>query len=234
MVKALKFLGVTLLTALLTGAVILLLTSTPNKDRGPASISPSKSPVFRAVDVATRTSGSAFLVRVNGDPILITNKHVCGLAEELMLDRGSYDDPKRFSATVFYIDGAEDICLLSPDGTFNEELYQPLTLKADLVSIFEVIQTVGYPSGIGPIYMKGFVESIEVILNGATDGSSPFSYTIKASFIAIGGQSGSPVVNNNGEVVGVLTYYFNNGRHNAGITPSIFIVRALKRAGVMQ
>lgn len=234
MLKLLRDFGVTLLAILLVWGVALLL-NTANISKNASTTVISKAPVFRVTDINARTSGSAFLIDVKGAPLLITNKHVCGVNNtEMRVDRGSFSDPKSFDATIVYTDSNVDICILSPDETFNADLYNALQISSSRVAIFDVIETVGYPRGVGPIYMEGFVEAIEVALSHPHSTSAYFSYTIRASFVAFGGQSGSPVLNEKGEVVGVLTYYFVNNASKAGIIPAADISYALRRAGIVK
>ena len=151
---------------------------------------------IRSVEAATAPDsygigGTGFLI--DGKGYLITNAHVVGNATHLKVQNsiGEYD------ARLIQLAAHSDLALLKIDDTsfhaFNGLPYGISKTGADLG---EDVFTLGYPRP-EIVYGKGYL-SAETGFQGDT---STFQLTIAAN----PGNSGTPVLNNDGEVVGMVT-----------------------------
>lgn len=165
--------------------------------------------------------GTAFTISYNNSVYLITNRHICGEAKEVALHRNG----DRFTTRPIFISKTTDLCLL-------ENVTGTKGIKIAKTSFpTQMISTLGYPKGKGPYESVGFLgdEVVSTVahfgitskadekkclkeLKGQVDtyilsGEKVcfISYlSNRISMIVFGGQSGSPVVNNDNELVGII------------------------------
>jgi serine protease Do len=142
-------------------------------------------------NVELTSSGSAFLVDSKG--YLITNAHVLkGTGAVVVNNKGD-----EFNAKIINIDQLRDLAILKiDDSDFQAYSSLPYTIKKSDVDLGEELFTLGYPRD-EIVYNMGYL-SAESGFNGDTS-----SYQISLS--ANPGNSGAPVFNKNGEVVGILS-----------------------------
>ena len=143
-------------------------------------------------------SGSGFFVSPDG--YLLTSYHVVDRASKVVVWRGG----QRMPARVTLVDRTNDLALLKVDG--NAFKWLPLAVHSS-VSLGESVFTIGYPNpdlqGKEPKYTEGTISS----LDGLHD--DPREYQI--SLAVQPGNSGGPVCNFNGEVVGIVRSALNAG-----------------------
>lgn len=137
------------------------------------------------------SGGSGFLIDPKG--FIITNAHVLkGTAAVVVDNKG-----KEYTASIVHIDTKKDLAILK----INDEDFTPLkslpySIGKSNADLGDEIFTLGYPRN-DIVYGVGYLAS-KTGFNGDS-----LSYQIQIS--ANPGNSGGPVLNNNGEVIGVLS-----------------------------
>ena len=102
-----------------------------------------------------------------------------------------------FNATIAQIDNAKDLALLKINDTDFEPLTSlPYSIRKTNSDMGEQIFTLGYPRN-DIVYGEGYLS--------ARTGYNSDSLTYQVQISANPGNSGGPVFNNNGEVIGVLS-----------------------------
>ena len=141
--------------------------------------------------------GSGFYVTSNG--YLLTNQHVVDGARKVFIYSGS----QRLPARVVKTDAANDLALLKVSGTFAA---LPVS-SSRRVKLGQTVSTVGFPNpdlqGKSPKLTKGEISS----LSGASDDPKYFQISVPVQ----PGNSGGPLVDAYGNVVGVVTAKLNAG-----------------------
>ncbi len=126
---------------------------------------------------------------------VVTNHHVVAGHENIILLRR---DGEQIRATVAVYDAVNDLALLKPENT--KFLPPALPLADSSVHVGEQVFTVGYPH---PDMMGAEAKLTQGIVNARTGlGGDPRMYQISVPMQA--GNSGGPLLNMNGEVVGVV------------------------------
>lgn len=136
--------------------------------------------------------GSAFLVDVKG--YLVTNAHVLRNAKGIIVlnNKGA-----EFKAIVVKIDESKDIAILKiVDKDYKSLSMLPYAIRKSSTDIAEPIFTLGYPRN-EIVYGEGYL-SAKTGLNGDT-------LSCQITIAANPGNSGGPVFNKNGEVIGILS-----------------------------
>ncbi len=137
------------------------------------------------------SGGSGFLIDVKG--YIITNAHVLkGSGAVVVNNKG-----QEFSASISYVDQSKDLAILK----INDEDYQPLSslpysIKKANTEMGERVFTLGYPRN-DIVYGEGYLS--------ARTGYNSDSLTYQVQISANPGNSGGPVFNDNGEIIGVLS-----------------------------
>ncbi|HRH49325.1 MAG TPA: S1C family serine protease [Panacibacter sp.] len=142
-------------------------------------------------NVEITSSGSAFLI--DGKGYLVTNAHVLkGSGAVVVNNKG-----KEFNAKIINIDIPADIAILKiDDEDFTPHILLPYSIKKSNVDLGEELFTLGYPRD-SIVYNMGYL-SARSGLNGDTS-------SCQISLSANPGNSGGPVFNKNGEVIGILS-----------------------------
>ena len=136
------------------------------------------------------TGGTGFLI--NGRGYLVTNAHVLKGKGVVVSNNG-----QDLTATIAYIDEDKDLALLKIDDVaFNPVASLPYSVKKGNFDLGSDIYTLGYPRDI-IVYNSGYVS--------ATSGYNGDTSSLQISLPANPGNSGGPVLNKNGEVVGILS-----------------------------
>ncbi|TAF56896.1 MAG: serine protease [Sphingobacteriia bacterium] len=137
------------------------------------------------------SGGSGFLVESNG--LLVTNAHILrGTGAVVVNNKG-----EEFKASIVYIDHERDLALLQiKDEEFSALKFLPYTVKKSNANLGEEVFTLGYPRN-EIVYGMGYL-SAKSGFNGDT-----MSYQVQIS--AHPGNSGGPVFNRNGDIIGVLS-----------------------------
>jgi len=167
----------------------------------------------------SEAGGSGFVI--SGDGLIATNYHVIEGASELMVTVG--DDPRELPATVRGTDPATDLALIqiAPDHKL-----QHLRLgDSGKVRVGDWIMVIGNPLRLGRTVTVGVVSAVGRSGLGITDVS--FENFLQTDAAINFGNSGGPMVNLGGEVVGIATA-INWGAENVG-----FAVPASTLAKVM-
>lgn len=141
-----------------------------------------------------KTGGTGFLIDVKG--YLVTNAHVVEGATNIAVQRANGKD---FNAEVVFTDKERDIAILKiKDASYKPTGSIPYSISKSSAELAAPIFTLGYPKD-DIVYNEGYLSSKK--------GFHGDSLSCQIAIEANTGNSGSPILNKNGEVIGVL-----NGR----------------------
>jgi serine protease Do len=136
------------------------------------------------------SGGSGFLIDTKG--YIVTNAHVVSGLNVIVVNKG-----KEYNARIVYKDMHRDLALLKiDDGEFTPMKALPYTIKRSGSSLGEQIFTLGYPRN-EIVYGEGYLS--------ARTGYKGDSLTYQVQVSANPGNSGGPVLNHDGEVIGILS-----------------------------
>lgn len=151
-------------------------------------------------NVDIKSGGSSFLI--DGKGYLLTNAHVLDGATNASV----YDENgKEFNAIIAYKNNAKDLAILKiVDEDFLPVKSLPYPIKKNNIDLGEEIYTLGFPNypRTDVVYNIGYLSS--------TKGYNGDTATCQIQMNANHGNSGGPIFNKRGEVVGVLSTRLSN------------------------
>jgi S1-C subfamily serine protease len=143
-------------------------------------------------NVEYTSGGTGFLIDVKG--LIVTNAHVIQNASHIAVQNSNGNDLK---AIVVYLDAQRDLAVLKINDTkFKAPSSIPYSIKRRGADISEPIYTLGYPRN-DIVYGEGYLAA-----KTAFDGDT---LSCQIAIAANRGNSGSPIFNKNGEVIGILS-----------------------------
>jgi S1-C subfamily serine protease len=161
---------------------------------------------------------------------MITNNHVCENDSPFMFlsyikqsdpipDSEIHEDRK---LEIIATDKNNDLCLVK---AHNEKI-RPVSFKPSReLKVMDNIYSIGAPRGVYPIWISGKFSGY-VDKESSPLGLHPTNSFMLISSIIVGGQSGSPVYDDSGEVVGVI--FATLGSYGGFASPSESIVSLLE------
>lgn len=163
--------------------------------------------------------GTGFLIDVNNNYI-VTNAHVAREAKNQLIIENIKGD--QFAANVVYVDQARDLAILKiKDNTFKKMAPAPFVIRKSNAGLGEQVFMLGYPKQ-EIVYGEGYIS--------ARNGYNMDTIYCQLNTAANEGSSGSPVINRNGELVGILTSSERNAQGVVYAIKSINIHRAVEEA----
>ena len=166
----------------------------------------------RTYQQKVKSLGSGFIISKDG--YIVTNDHVAGNAAEIVV---STTDGNQYKADIIGHDPLSDICLLKIKG----DNFPAISLgNSDDVMIGEWAIALGNPFGLfevnnRPTVTVGVVSATGMNLNQVQD--RYYLNMIQTDAAINGGNSGGPLVNSVGEVIGMNTIIFTSGASEGSI-----------------
>jgi serine protease Do len=152
----------------------------------------------------TEGQGSGFLIDASG--YIVTNNHVAGGADEITV---TLQDGRKFEASLVGSDPKTDLALIKVDAT---GLPYVAFGDSDKARVGDWIVAIGNPFGLGGTSTAGIISA-----RGRDIQSGPYDDYLQLDAPINFGNSGGPVFNVAGEVVGVNTAIFSPNGGNIGI-----------------
>ena len=159
--------------------------------------------------------GSGFIVSPDG--YVITNDHVAGNAKEITV---TMTNGKKYQAAIIGTDIVTDICLLKLTAEKGEPFPYVKLGNSDDVLIGEWAIAFGNPFGLfdnidKPIVTVGVISAKG--MNLSVDNNRSYRGLIQTDAVINAGNSGGPLVNSIGEVIGINTLIYTGGVSQAYI-----------------
>jgi S1-C subfamily serine protease len=165
-------------------------------------------------DITYKTGGTGFLINTKG--LLATNAHVIQNASHIVIQD---NNGKEYAVQVVFIDPAKDIALLQiVDSSFVAPASLPYVIRQTAGELAEPVFTLGYPRN-EIVYGEGYLS--------AKTGFKGDTMTYQIAIAANPGNSGGPILNKAGEVVGILSTKQTSAEGVVFATQSKFIHRAI-------
>ena len=136
--------------------------------------------------------GTGFLI--DGKGFIITNAHVISKMKNIYVEntKGQY-----FTAATVFTDDQVDLAILKiSDTAFKTVSYLPYSIKRLNADLGEQFFTLGFPRN-EIVYGEGYVSA----KSGSEGDTTAYQLTVSAN----PGNSGGPVINHNGEIIGIIT-----------------------------
>jgi serine protease Do len=150
--------------------------------------------------------GSGFIIDDAG--IVVTNFHVIENAEEITV---TLADETSFTATVLGQDQKTDIAVLKIDPGDVDLTAVPFG-DSDSLRVGDWVLAIGNPFGLGGTVTAGIVSA-----RGRDIGNGPYDDFIQTDASINRGNSGGPLFNTDGEVIGINTAIFSQTGGSVGI-----------------
>ena len=202
-----------------------VVTAAPSDDENPAMnvpkvvgiIEPSVVTVVSEIDGGGQGTGTGVVITADGE--ILTNAHVVDSASKVSVLFGDSIDP--IPATVLAMDVGNDLALIRIDAT---DLTPAVFADPASIKVGDEVVAVGFALDLdgGPTVTRGIVSALNRTIengDGALDG------LIQTDAAISSGNSGGPLVNSRGQVVGINTAVFtstaNTAANNVGFSISV-------------
>jgi len=152
-----------------------------------------------------RASGSGFIVTSDG--YILTNNHVVGKATEVEV---KLSDGRKFKATKVGTDPETDLAVIKIDAT---NLPTVSLGDSDKIQQGDWVLALGSPFGLEQTLTAGIISAVGRDVSTET----PFDSFIQTDASINPGNSGGPLVNMDGQVIGINSMIFTDSGANQGI-----------------
>ncbi len=151
--------------------------------------------------VPQQGQGSGFILDKEGH--ILTNNHVIDNAQRVEV---TLFDKHKYKATVVGVDKGHDLALLQINNAPN---LQPATLaESQSLTVGQRVYAIGNPFGLSGTMTRGIISAIRSI---RVADNNPIEDAIQTDAAVNPGNSGGPLLNSRGEVIGITTLIANNG-----------------------
>jgi len=151
--------------------------------------------------VPQQGQGSGFILDKQGH--ILTNDHVIDNAQRVEV---TLFDKHKYKATVVGVDKGHDLALLQINDAPN---LQPATLAESTdLTVGQRVYAIGNPFGLSGTMTRGIISAIRSIRG---PNNNPIEDAIQTDAAVNPGNSGGPLLNSRGEVIGITTLIANNG-----------------------
>ena len=150
--------------------------------------------------VPQQGQGSGFIL--NKDGLILTNNHVIGNAQKVEV---KLSDKHTYKAQVVGLDPGHDLALLK----IQAPNLVPATLSESTgLVVGQRVYAIGNPFGLQGTMTRGIISAIRSIRGPQ---GNPIEDAIQTDAAVNPGNSGGPLLNSRGEVIGITTLIANNG-----------------------
>jgi Do/DeqQ family serine protease len=167
--------------------------------------------------------GSGVIVRADG--VIVTNHHVIAGGQQL---RVVLADRREFPAYVLLDDPRSDLAVLKIDVGAERLPVLPIETRDD-VQVGDLVLAIGDPFGVGQTVTNGIVSGL-----ARTDvGASDFGFYIQTDAAINPGNSGGPLVDMDGNLIGVNTFIVSRSGSSSGVgfaIPAALVRRVVETA----
>jgi S1-C subfamily serine protease len=172
----------------------------------------------------SQAQGSGFVYNFSGQVVVVTNYHVVDSAINITV---TFSNGNAYPATVLGSDPYAELAVLSVDAP--EEEYVPLEIvSSSSLQVGDPVMVVGTPYGLSGSMSTGFVSALGRTLSAETTGGYVIPNVIQTTAPLNPGNSGGPVLNYQGQVVGIATAIVEDSQGVGFAIPSNTILREIE------
>ena len=171
----------------------------------------------------TQVQGSGFVYNFSGRMVVITNYHVVQGAVNLTV---TFIDGNGYAATVLGSDPYVDLAVLSVNAPSSE--FKPLEIvSSSTLKVGDIVVAVGNPYGLAGSMSIGIVSALGRIITEEQTSGYPIANVIQTTAPLNPGNSGGPLLNLQGQVVGITTAIVSDSQGLGFAIPSNTILREI-------
>jgi S1-C subfamily serine protease len=171
----------------------------------------------------SQVQGSGFVYNFTGQMVVITNYHV---VQDVINITVTFINGDSYEATVLGSDPYADLAVLSTNAPQSE--YKPLEIvSSSNLEVGDPVVAVGGPYGLAGSMTTGVVSALGRTITDDTS-SYPIANVIQTSAPINPGSSGGPLLNYEGQVVGVTTAIVSDSQGLGFAIPSSAILREIE------
>jgi len=172
----------------------------------------------------SQVQGSGFIYNFAGQNVVVTNSHVIADATDITV---TFANGNAYSATVLGSDPYAELAVLSSDAPEEELVPLEITSSSSL-QVGDPVIVVGTPYGLAGSMSAGYVSAMGRTLTAETTGGYVIANVIQTTAALNPGNSGGPVLNYNGEVIGIATAIVENSEGLGFAIPSNTILKEIE------
>ncbi len=169
----------------------------------------------------TEVQGSGFISNSTGQFVIVTNYHVVDGAANITV---TFADGDAYSAEVIGSDPYADLAVLTSNAPHDE--YKPLSIaNSSALSVGDPVLAIGTPYGLAGTVTSGIVSALGRTITESTTNGYVIADCIQTTTPINPGNSGGPLLNYEGEVVGITTAIVSDSQGIGFAIPSNTILR---------
>ena len=166
--------------------------------------------------------GSGAIVRPDG--VIITNAHVIGGNAQGVDVLVTLPDRREFPARVLLVDTRSDLAVLKIDVPRGEQLPVLNIDERQALEVGDLVLAVGDPFGVGQTVTSGIVSAVNrtefgplAAQAGGSGEAAPVGSFIQTDAAINPGNSGGPLVDMDGDLIGINTFILSGSGASAGV-----------------
>jgi S1-C subfamily serine protease len=168
--------------------------------------------------------GSGFLYEYNDEMVIITNNHVVSDVSDIIV---TFSDGNSYPGELIGSDAYSDLAVLSVDASNLD--YEPIKIvSSSNLEVGDPVIAIGNPMGLSSTMTTGIISQIGRTIEESLAGSFPIANIIQTSVAINPGNSGGPLLNYQGEVVGITTAIIEDSEGLGFAIPSNTILREIE------
>lgn len=173
--------------------------------------------------VYSQIQGSGFVYNFTGEAVVVTNNHVISDTINITV---TFSNGNAYPAEVLGSDPYAELAVLSVEAPQDE--YVPLEIASSSnLQVGDPVMVVGTPYGLAGSMSTGFVSALGRTLTAETTGGYVIANVIQTTAPLNPGNSGGPVLNYQGQVVGIATAIVEDSQGLGFAIPSNTILREI-------
>ena len=171
----------------------------------------------------SQVQGSGFVYTIDGQNVIVTNYQVINGASNITV---TFSNGDAYPAAILGSDPYAELGILSVEAP--EDVYIPIEIaSSSSLQVGDPVMVVGTPYGLTGSMSTGYVSSLGRTLSAETTGGYVIANVIQTTAALNPGNSGGPVLNYQGQVIGIATAIVEDSQGLGFAIPSNTILREI-------